>query len=137
MINRQTLDSAGVTRTFINGSATLVASALPGKLYDMNVTSTGTVTIFAQLYDAPTVAAAESAGVWVGNGPIIQYPVHESATLSPATQLRFDPPIALNAGCVVLVSTSATGFVADTGTANISVSFVPDYPSTLGRITAT
>jgi hypothetical protein len=133
MVNYQTLLGTGIARTFINGNAVLVVSAGPGKLYGLSALSTNTSPVYLQVFDAPTQALAESSGTWTGAGPIDQVQVVKSSSdtgLCP--EIMFEPPISLQTGLVLLLSTSATGYTADASAATISCSFVPDPVSTLG-----
>jgi hypothetical protein len=133
MVNYQTLLGTGITRTFINGNAVLVVSAGPGKLYGVCSLTTNSSPVYLQVFDAPTQAAAESGGTWVGAGPIDQIAAQNTAA-SVGSEIMFDPPVSLATGLVLLLSTSATAYAADPDAACISCSFVPDPASTLGRM---
>jgi hypothetical protein len=132
MMNHQTLLGTGILRTFANGVAHFIVSAVPGKLYGFSTTSANAAAVYAQLFDATTLAGAESGGTWT-TPPFYQAPAPGALNASGAgAEIMFDPPLVLQNGLVILLSTSSTAYAADGSPVIISASFVPDNPSTLG-----
>ena len=134
MFNRQSAQSSGVSITGIVNSATLVVSAVPGKLLSFKAASAGTGAVYVQLFDTDTVAHAQNSGTWTVT-PFYQDVVTVGSTTTsgePGAIVALPYPVPVNTGLVMLLSTSHTAYAADSAPVFLGAQFVPDIPSKLG-----
>ncbi len=134
MFNDQSARGSGIPITGTVNAATLVVSAVPGKLVSFKAASSSTAPVYVQLFDAATLAGAEGSGTWVGT-PFYQDIVTVGSTAAqgasePMVTLPY--PVPLANGLVMLLSTSHTAYAADSVPVFLGAQFVPDIPSKLG-----